>query len=750
MSTKEFDAGTETAETDSTPYYEFGPFRLDSTRRLLLREGKAVPLTHKAFETLALLVQNSGRIVEKDELMREVWPDTFVEEGSLARNISVLRKALGEGPSDHHYIETIPKRGYRFVARVREVHDPIEQLEAHSDSVSPAEVVSIQETSLPPEAGFYGLVAGPPAAARQRHGTYTPWLVAAAVIIAALAYIIVQMNRAPRRSVPGESMKVTRFTTTSQSLDGAISPDGKYVVYVTVEGGKQSLWVKQVATSSNVQIVPPGDVTYQGLAFSPDGNYVFFNQWDRKTVGAIYQVPALGGIPNKIITDVMPSLAVSPDGKKIAFIRGLAAEKAQALMVANIDGSDVREVSRRGGTKWYVQPAWSPDSKTIACSAGSEGSQGFSTVQLIEISATGGEERVISQQKWLGVGGIAWLKDRSGLVLTATDHMQMPLQIWTVSYADGVARKVTSDVNGYSGLSMTSDGATLVTVQQDVISNLWVLPSGNTAQARKVTSGKYEGFSFAWAPANKIVFRSWASGNADLWIMDQDGSNKKQLTSDPSEETEPIVTPDGRYIIFISNRGGSFNIWRMDIDGSNLKQLTSGPGEWAISYSVAENSIVYVAPESGKQTLWKVSVDGGQPQQLTTKYSYMPAVSPDGKLIAYSYWDETATPQQWGREIISIKDGRKTQSFNLPKSAVVWTGSVLLRWMPDGRGLSYIDRVGGVCNVWGLPLDGSAAKPVTDFKDDEIFWFDWSPDGKSVACSRGLISSDVVLITDFR
>jgi hypothetical protein len=143
-------------------------------------------------------------------------------------------------------------------------------------------------------------------------------------------------------------------------------------------------------------------------------------------------------------------------------------------------------------------------------------------------------------------------------------------------------------------------------------------------------------------------------------------------------------------------------------------------------------------------------VDGGEPEQLTTKYSYMPTVSPDGKLIAYSYWDENANPQQWGREIISIKDGRKVQSFSLPETALIWSGSALLRWTPDGRGLSYIDRAGGVSNVWTLPLDGTAAKPVTDFKDDEIFWFDWSPDGKQLACSRGVVSSDVVLVTDFR
>src|SRR5688572_29425595 len=110
-------------------FYEFGPFRLDTARHLLLRDGKVVPLTPKALETLVMLVQNNGRVVQKDELMKEIWPDTFVEEGSLTRNISVLRKVLGEGPSDHQYIQTVPKQGYRFVASVREVIDERAELD---------------------------------------------------------------------------------------------------------------------------------------------------------------------------------------------------------------------------------------------------------------------------------------------------------------------------------------------------------------------------------------------------------------------------------------------------------------------------------------------------------------------------------------------------------------------------------------------------------------------------------------------
>src|SRR5262249_53647159 len=106
-----------------TRIYEFGPFRLVAAERLLLRGLSPVPLEPKVFETLLVLVQNGGHLVEKDLLMKEVWPDSFVEESNLSRNISVLRKVLNQNQTGHQYIETVPRIGYRFIEPVRELHD---------------------------------------------------------------------------------------------------------------------------------------------------------------------------------------------------------------------------------------------------------------------------------------------------------------------------------------------------------------------------------------------------------------------------------------------------------------------------------------------------------------------------------------------------------------------------------------------------------------------------------------------------
>lgn len=723
---------------DLKQVYEFGPYRLDTARALLLREGEVVPLTHKALETLAILVRNSGQVVSKDELMREVWPDAFVEEGSLARNISVLRKALGESPSEHQYIETIPRRGYRFVATVNEAAN-LPALR-QSEAVAPIQTIEAYTSSLPPAA---------------QPSTKSGWRTKAAIILLAFVMLVAGLAYAFKRVIEGagadsppDKMVVTRFTTTGRSMAAAISADGKYVAYATDDAGLQAIWVKQVATGSLVQIVRPADVSFQGLAFSHDGNYVYYNLWDKKSVGAIYRVPVLGGTPVKVIHDVMPSIAVSPDGRRLAFVRGLAAEKAQALMTASVDGTDEKQVARRAGSAWFTHPAFSPDGKTIACSAGSKGEEGISEIGVICVPAEGGLVRPVTSERWLGIAGLAWLEDSKGLLVAATNRARSSFQIWSISYPDGAARKLTNDLDGYFGLSLTRDSSTLVTVQDDLVSNIWVAPGGDATQARKINSEKYEGLGLAWTPDGRVVFRSWSSGQPDIWIMDRDGGNKKPLTSDDSEDLDPTVTPDGRHVLFISNRSGSFHIWRMDTDGSNLKQLTEGSGEWC-ARPTSSGWVVYASSSAGKQNLWKIPIDGGTPIRLTTKYSYMPALSPDGRLVAYSYWDEETTPQQWGREIISIETGQPVKTLDVPRSASRSSGDVLFRWTPDGRALTYVDFRDGGTNLWSLPISGAPARQLTNFKDDRIFWFDWSATGDLV-CSRGIHTSDVVLISNFK
>lgn len=525
--------------------YSFGEYRLDLKRNLLTRSGETVPLTYKALQTLAVLVESGGRVVEKDEIMRRVWQDTFVEENSLTRNISALRKALGEEPTSNLYIETVPRRGYRFVASVT-IDADLESYQAENGGFlhCPEETIDLPaqseinnprgEQNSAVENGAESVNEAPLVKYQANNEGYYLWNRKGAFIAVALLTAVMvsltyfgwgQWNRPADQEAPvnpSQSVSVTKFTNVGNAIDAAISPDGKYVVYAAAEGGAQSLWVKQTATGSVVQILPSSEVSFQGLSFSPDGNFIYYNLWDRKSVGVIYRISTMGGLATKIIHDCMPSVSVSPDGKQIVFIRGYAAQNEQAVIVANTDGSAERIVSRRDSNSWFQSPSWFPDGKKIAVAFGSSGDRGKSYFQIVELSVENGEQNKLTDQQWLEIGGLVWLPDGSGLLINGTDEVDTAFQIWRLSPNGGVARKITNDPNGYAGAaSITADGSAFVAVQQDRFYNIWVAPYKNIEQAEKITDGKYEGAHAVWTPDEKIVYTSFSAGNPDLWIIDE-------------------------------------------------------------------------------------------------------------------------------------------------------------------------------------------------------------------------------------
>jgi Tol biopolymer transport system component len=326
-------------------------------------------------------------------------------------------------------------------------------------------------------------------------------------------------------------------------------------------------------------------------------------------------------------------------------------------------------------------------------------------------------------------------------------------QIWQISYPGGEPSKITNDLNNYRRLSLTADSSAIVTVQTEDASTIWVAPQGDASRARQISSGRYDGqLGLSWMPGGKIAYTSQESGLVDIWSTGQDGKDQKQLTAHAARNLYPWATPDGRYIIFTSTRRGAsrtiWSIWRMDTDGGNLKQLTTGgPGDRFPKSSPDGRWVVFHSARSVALRAWKVSIDGGDPVPLIDKWTSNPTVSPDGNLVACFYReDQPNAPTKVA--LIPLAGGDPVKVLDLPRQS--FTSNAGLRWTPDGRALTYIDTINGVSNIWSLPIDGSAAKQLTDFKTDQIFWFDWSRDGKQLALSRGTQTSDVVLIKDFR
>ena len=468
-----------------------------------------------------------------------------------------------------------------------------------------------------------------------------------------------------------QHIHLTRLTNTGKSRMAAISPDGKYVVHVIEDAGKQSLWVRQVTTANNVQIVTPAETTYFGMTFSADGNYVYYvTAAKNETQALLYQVPVLGGTPRKLVEDVDDPIALSPDGAQIAFARFYPPKGTDDLTVAKADGSDQhvvasRKLPSRYAASWFGLsggPSWSPDGRTIATLA-LESTAAAQWI-LVGVPVPGGAEKTISSHKWSGSGRVAWLGDGSGLVLDAPDQSSsLAPQLWYVTYPGGEARRITNDLNRYFGVSLTADSSALVTVQSEVSSSIWAVPQGDAASARRLTSGSgtSEGINGVVSlPNGGVLYTSNANGHSDIWSMNADGSSPAQLTVNAGNNTGPAVSADGRAVVFSSDRNGRRNIWSMNIDGSSPKQLTNGNADFIPQSHPTESGCCTNPSSAGKLRVLEAALRRWyRLSRSSIALSANPQVSPDGKWVALNAFDEVAG--QFGIAYMPIEGGELTK-----------------------------------------------------------------------------------------
>jgi Tol biopolymer transport system component len=342
---------------------------------------------------------------------------------------------------------------------------------------------------------------------------------------------------------------------------------------------------------------------------------------------------------------------------------------------------------------------------------------------------------------------VAWAPDGKRLILAGTDGWRRdPQALWEVSYPAGRASRITTDLGDYGGVSLSADGLRLATVRTVSHSNLWIVSTVEDVPPKQILrgSGQTDHYGINWTPDGRILYGSDGSGNADCWIVNADGSDKRRLTSDPAADHSPVATPDGESIVFVSTRSGGDNLWTMRFDGSSSQQLTHGGQDTQPDVSPDGRWVVY---NCGRvpSAVCRIPIDGGDAEKLSqdqdTRWKTGPAISPDGSRIAYLTADRET-------EIISIDGGPVLASHDF------WDGGdwKVQRWTSDGRhltaaGAQYDD---GIDNIWTLPIGGGnpAQRTFLDLPD-EIRAFAWSPDGTLLLIATGGESSEVVLLEGF-
>ncbi|HST20697.1 MAG TPA: LpqB family beta-propeller domain-containing protein, partial [Blastocatellia bacterium] len=400
------------------------------------------------------------------------------------------------------------------------------------------------------------------------------------------------------------------------------------------------------------------------------------------------------------------------------------------------DGSNEMSLLNRSPDVHFDNPAWSRDGRSIALVS----RQGYrrGDYQLFSVAVENQTEIQISSQRWSNVLGLVWLADGKGLIMTASAPGGSQ-QLWHISYPDGAARMISADTNQYiSILSITADAKVIVSTVVNLSQTLWIVGDEDFANAREI-KGRSNCTNPTWTADGQIVFTSRASGNQDIWMMQADGANQRQLTVNEASDRIPAVSPDGSYMVFVSTRSGTENIWRMNLDGSNPLQLSKGKSDTTPSFSPDGKWLFYTSVDN-EPTLWKVPADGGDSVQVTQTYSSNPAVSPDGKLLA-CLWKSNKSDSFPHIAVLPVAGGVPVKLFAAKANGYV-------RWTSDGRALFYTAMENDVANIWTQPLDGSPPTQITKFTEGSIAGFDISPDGKQIICAHQINDFFLALIKD--
>jgi eukaryotic-like serine/threonine-protein kinase len=569
----------------------------------------------------------------------------------------------------------------------------------------------------------------------------------------------------PPAAMPFQNFTVTQITNSGKAALTAISPDGKFVLSAIDDNGLESLWLRNVSTGSDTQVIAPTGSHYESLAFSPDENYIYFRKAVTATLSEfdLYRAPVLGGTPKIVVRDIDSDFAFSPDGHRIAYARANDPDIGKyRLLTATADGNDEKLVQIGSSDDLTRHVAWSPSGNQLARQVTHPGDD-LGGIDLIGLNTFKSYRLAVFKDKL--PTDMKWSPDGQGIfiIYSAGGPNFARGQIGFLPITGKKFQSITRDTNGYTTLTASDDGSSLATVQTKTSHNIYIIPGAGTksAQVSPLSSVGGDVHWLNWSADGNLL----VSDGARLWRIGSDGKNPIQLLSDPNADISDVTSCGSRYVLFAwrFHEGATSTIWRVNGDGSNPVRLTEGKRDRDPVCSPDQQWMYYRANSIGNDQIYRIRLDGpAVPEPVPgagnfrgfiltapistparSSRSVEMSVSPNNKVLAYAADQGTGAE---ATESIALLNLESPTSPRMLSAHAHRSGGV--QFTPEGKSVAYPIRENGVDNIWVQTIDGPTGHQITTFTSDQIDSFHWSPDGKNLALLRSHSESDVVLLQE--
>ena len=709
----------------------FDDVRVEPTTFRAFKAGNAVQLEPKTLRLLLFLIENRVRLIEKEEIIEGVWNGTHVTENALVREIAKLRKTLGDDPKAPKYIQTVPTRGYRFIAEV--------------------EVRNASETLLTPNGKDSEPAAKAPREVPHTHSQQRSWgkRLAVAGILMVLATPAWLAWKSQRASSPAATtLPLTiRQITTWPGLDSnpAFSPDGESIAYSSDHTGKFEIYIRSIAPDGrDIQLTTDSQQNFDP-AWSPDGKRIAYYSMNRH---GIFVMPALGGVA-KQLTEFGSHPAWSPDGQWVAF-QGISSPDLDAmpmgrstLWIVSSQGGAPRQLTQVNSPPGsHYAPSWSPDGKRIAF-------MNFNTVspQVWSISAAGDGLQSITQH---GTGDKSWpgyAPDGKSIYYNRGEELwKTPVSpdsgaplgepVKVADLGSTVIRNATLSASGrwiaYTAATSTDN---LISVPMSPLTNE---AAGTPSFITNEASTRHTAPAFS-PDGSKVAFTAQRRGNAlNIWTTDADGGHLSQVTTGGGRF--PSWYPDGRQLAYLSDRESQRRFWSIAAAGGNDKMLFAIEGIESPRMSPDARQVAFNFTKDGIINVATVAVTGGELKQLTydRELAGWPCWSPDGQFLAL----EIKRGDDTHIAIIPSKGGEPVQlTFAHGQS---WPYS----WSPDGDKIVFAGARDGIWNLWWVSRSDKTVTQLTHNTKLNVFFRypAWSPLGNRIVSERSESRGNIYLM----